>query len=285
MVKIIECPRDAMQGIRTFIPTQEKIRYLQMLLNVGFDTIDIGSFVSAKTIPQLQDTEEVIQKLDLSKTRSQLLTIVANYKGAEQAVRLPQIAFLGFPFSVSEIFQMRNTNKTIAESFTELKRIVALAKLHQKKVIAYLSMGFGNPYGEIWNETIVNQWVEKLVDLDIETISLSDTIGVANPDNIASIFSYLKTKYPTTEFGAHFHTRPEKWFEKVSVAYDNGCRRFDSAIQGFGGCPMANDALVGNLPTEKLLSFLQGKKEPLSENLLHFESSYNEASLLFSKYH
>lgn len=284
MVKIIECPRDAMQGIRFFIPTQEKIRYLQMLLNVGFDTIDIGSFVSPKVIPQMKDTQQVIEKLDLCKTTSKLLVIVANIRGAEQAIGFPQIDYIGFPFSISENFQMRNTQKTIAESLEVLEQICIISNKANKKVIAYLSMGFGNPYGDSWNEEIVSSWVQKLVNLGIDTISLSDTIGVAEPPTIQTIFSHLIKEYPLVEFGAHFHTTINQWFEKVNTAYEAGCRRFDGAIQGFGGCPMAKDELVGNLPTEKLISFLQMKQETLSENLLHFESAYNEATLLFSKY-
>lgn len=284
MVKIIECPRDAMQGIRFFIPTQEKIRYLQMLLNVGFDTIDIGSFVSPKVIPQMKDTQQVIEKLDLCKTTSKLLVIVANIRGAEQAIGFPQIDYIGFPFSISENFQMRNTQKTIAESLEVLEQICIISNKANKKVIAYLSMGFGNPYGDSWNEEIVSSWVQKLVNLGIDTISLSDTIGVAEPPTIQTIFSHLIKEYPLVEFGVHFHTTINQWFEKVNTAYEAGCRRFDGAIQGFGGCPMAKDELVGNLPTEKLISFLQMKQETLSENLLHFESAYNEATLLFSKY-
>lgn len=255
-----------------------------MLLNVGFDTIDIGSFVSPKVIPQMKDTQQVIEKIDLCKTTSKLLVIVANIRGAEQAIGFPQIDYIGFPFSISENFQMRNTQKTIAESLEVLEQICIISNKANKKVIAYLSMGFGNPYGDSWNEEIVSSWVQKLVNLGIDTISLSDTIGVAEPPTIQTIFSHLIKEYPLVEFGAHFHTTINQWFEKVNTAYEAGCRRFDGAIQGFGGCPMAKDELVGNLPTEKLISFLQMKQETLSENLLHFESAYNEATLLFSKY-
>ena len=254
-VKIIECPRDAMQGIKAFIPTANKVAYIQSLLRVGFDTIDFGSFVSAKAIPQMQDTAEVLAQLDLSQTKSKLLAIIANTQGAIAAAAFPEIQYLGFPFSISENFQMRNTHKTIAESIITLREILAIANQSNKEVVAYLSMGFGNPYGDPWNTEIVGEWTEKLADMGVKILSLSDTVGSSTPDVIGYLFSNLIPKYPQIEFGAHLHTTPDKWFEKIDAAYNAGCRRFDGAIQGFGGCPMATDQLTGNMPTEKLLSY------------------------------
>jgi len=284
-IKIIECPRDAMQGIKTFIPTMQKIDYIQSLLRVGFDTIDVGSFVSPKAIPQMQDTEDLLNRLDISKTKSKLLTIVANTKGAEIASKFEQIDYLGFPFSISENFQMRNTHKTIAESFVTLQEILDISNASDKEVVAYLSMGFGNPYGDPWHVEIVSKWVEKLADLGIKIISLSDTIGSSTPEIISYLFQSLIPKYPTIEFGAHLHSTKDKWFEKVKAAFDAGCLRFDGAIQGFGGCPMAKDELTGNMPTEKLLSFFNQEKALHGLNSLHFESAYNEATRLFGAYH
>ncbi|GIJ96431.1 hydroxymethylglutaryl-CoA lyase [Capnocytophaga stomatis] len=280
-VKIIECPRDAMQGFKNFIPTEKKIDYIQSLLNVGFDTIDFGSFVSPKAIPQMADTSQVLEKLDLSKTKSKLLAIVANQRGADEALSFQQIDYLGYPFSISENFQMRNTHKTIAESLITLDYIKNQTEKHGKELVVYLSMGFGNPYGDPWNEEIVEKWVEKLIRKDIKIISLSDTVGNATGKVIANLFSYLIPKYPDVEFGAHFHTSVNNWFEKVDNAYKSGCLRFDGAIRGYGGCPMAKDELVGNMPTEKLISYLQKEKISAQLNLLAFESSYNEAMKVF----
>ena len=284
-IKIIECPRDAMQGIKEFIPTQRKVDYLQSLLRVGFDTIDFGSFVSAKAIPQMQDTAQVLAQLDLSQTQSKLLAIIANTQGAQAAAQFLEIRYLGFPFSISENFQMRNTHKTIAESLVSLQEILDIAQTHNKEVVAYLSMGFGNPYGDPWNVEIVAEWTERLAQMGVTILSLSDTIGSSTPEVISYLFSNLIPQYPTIEFGAHLHTTPTKWFEKVDAAYIAGCRRFDGAIQGFGGCPMAKDELTGNMPTEKLLSYFTTQKEETGTSPMSFESAYNEATKIFKYYH
>jgi hydroxymethylglutaryl-CoA lyase len=284
-IKIIECPRDAMQGIKNFIPTEEKVHYIQSLLRVGFDTIDFGSFVSPKAIPQMSDTAEVLAQLDLATTKSKLLAIVANTRGAMDASQYNEIDYLGYPFSISENFQMRNTHKTIAQSVVTLQEILELAAKSNKEVVAYLSMGFGNPYGDPWNVEIVGEWTERLSKLGVKILSLSDTIGSSNPENINYLFSNLIPQYPDIEFGAHLHTTPTTWFEKVNAAYLAGCKRFDGAIQGFGGCPMAKDELTGNMPTEKLLSYFTSKKAVCHLNALSFESAYNEASKIFLKYH
>jgi hydroxymethylglutaryl-CoA lyase len=284
-IKIIECPRDAMQGIKPFIPTEKKVAYLQSLLRVGFDTIDFGSFVSHKAIPQMQDTAEVLSQLDLSQTKSKLLAIIANTQGAELASNHSEIRYLGFPFSISENFQMRNTHKTIAESIITLQEIIEIAYKSNKEVVAYLSMGFGNPYGDAWNVEIVAEWTEKLAKMGVKTLSLSDTVGTSTPEVISYLFSNLIPKYPNIEFGAHLHTTPDKWFEKIDAAYKAGCIRFDGAIQGFGGCPMATNQLTGNMPTEKILSFFTEKKQNTNTSPMSFESAYNEASKLFSEFH
>lgn len=284
-IKIIECPRDAMQGIRAFIPTERKAAYIQSLLRVGFDTIDFGSFVSAKAIPQMQDTAEVLEQLDLSKTTSKLLAIIANVQGANLASQHTAIQYLGFPFSISENFQMRNTHKTIAESLVTLDAILNLADKTNKETVAYLSMGFGNPYGDPWNVEIVAQWAEKLVGMGVKILSLSDTIGNSTPEVIEYLFSNLISQYPQIEFGAHLHTTPNKWLEKIDAAYNGGCRRFDGAIQGFGGCPMATDNLTGNMPTEKLLSYFTVKKANTNCSPMSFESAYNEASKIFGEFY
>ncbi len=283
-IKIIECPRDAMQGIKDFIPTNQKVQYLQSLLRVGFDTIDFGSFVSPKAIPQMADTAEVLSKLDLSQTRSKLLAIVANVRGANDASVHKEIDYLGFPFSISENFQMRNTHKTIAQSVIVLDEILNIAAINGKEVVAYLSMGFGNPYGDPWNVEIVADWTERLSKMGVKILSLSDTIGSSTPEIIDYLFSNLIPAYPKIEFGAHLHTTPSSWFEKVDAAFQSGCNRFDGAIQGFGGCPMAKDELTGNMPTEKLLSYFTSKKVN-DLNALSFESAYNEATKIFTKYH
>lgn len=284
-IKIIECPRDAMQGIKAFIPTAKKVTYIQSLLRVGFDTIDFGSFVSPKAIPQMQDTAEVLAQLDLSQTRSKLLAIIANTQGAIAASQHQPIQYLGFPFSISENFQMRNTHKTIAESLVTLQEILEIADKSNKEVVAYLSMGFGNPYGDPWSMEIVGEWTEKLSNMGVKILSLSDTVGSSTPDVIEYLFSHLIPKYPKIEFGAHLHTTPDKWFEKIDAAYNAGCRRFDGAIQGFGGCPMARDVLTGNMPTEKLVSYFTSKNENTNISAMSFESSYNEASKLFGSFH
>ena len=284
-VKIIECPRDAMQGIKTFIPTDAKVKYIQSLLNCGFDTIDFGSFVSPKAIPQMVDTAEVLGKLDLSKTKSKLLSIVANLRGAQDACEHPEIDYLGYPFSISENFQMRNTHKTIAESIVILEQILEHANKNNKEVVTYISMGFGNPYGDPWDVDIVGEWTEKLAGMGGSILSLSDTVGSSNPESIEYLFSNLIPKYPHIEFGAHLHTTPTKWHEKVDAAYGAGCRRFDGAVQGFGGCPMAKDELTGNMPTEKVLSYLTAEKADTGVNWMVFEAAFNKATELFGKYH
>ena len=283
-VKVIECPRDAMQGIKAWIPTEKKVQYIQSLLRVGFDTIDFGSFVSPKAIPQMVDTAEVLAQLDLSKTQSKLLAIIANTRGAEEAAKHEPINYLGYPFSISENFQMRNTHKTIAESVVTLQEILDVANKANKEVVVYISMGFGNPYGDPWNVEIVGEWTEKLSAMGVKILSLSDTIGSSNPESIDYLFSNLIPKYPHIEFGAHLHTTPATWFEKVDAAYNAGCKRFDGAIQGFGGCPMAKDELTGNMPTEKLLSYFTSKQSN-QLNALSFESAYNEATKIFTVYH
>ncbi|NMH86263.1 hydroxymethylglutaryl-CoA lyase [Flavivirga sp. Y03] len=283
-VKIIECPRDAMQGIKDFIPTEKKVQYIQSLLRVDFDTIDFGSFVSPKAIPQMVDTAEVLSKLDLSNTNSKLLAIIANTRGADDACKHPEIDYLGYPFSISENFQMRNTHKTIAQSVVTLSNILNIANKSNKEVVVYISMGFGNPYGDPWNVDIVGEWTEKLSKMGVKILSLSDTIGSSNAESISYLFSNLIPQYPNIEFGAHLHTTPSTWFEKVDAAYKAGCKRFDGAIQGFGGCPMAKDELTGNMPTEKLLSYFTSNKNN-SLNALSFESAYNEASKVFNFYH
>ena len=270
-VKIIECPRDAMQGIKShFIPTHKKSLYLNSLLKVGFDTIDFGSFVSPKAIPQMRDTAAVLSKLDLSKTTSKLLAIIANIRGAHDATQFEEIDYLGYPFSISENFQMRNTHKTIAESIVTLDEILNIASKTNKEVVAYLSMGFGNPYGDPWNVDIVAKWTEKMSQMGVKILSLSDTVGSSTPEVIHHLFSNLIPAYPTIEFGAHLHTTPDKWYEKVDAAYKAGCNRFDGAIKGFGGCPMAKDDLTGNMPTEKLLSYFTAQKANINLKPMSF---------------
>lgn len=283
-VKIIECPRDAMQGIKTFIPTTEKVKYIQSLLGCGFDTIDFGSFVSPKAIPQMVDTAEVLSLLDLSKTKSKLLSIVANVRGARDASQYDAIDYLGFPFSISENFQMRNTHKTITESIATLEEILRIANDSDKEVVTYISMGFGNPYGDPWNVEIVGEWTERLAAMGVKILSLSDTVGTSTPENIDYLFSDLIPKYPEIEFGAHLHTTPTLWHEKVDAAFKAGCRRFDGAIQGFGGCPMAKDELTGNMPTEKLLSYFTSKKVGSEVNWMVFEAAFNKATELFRQF-
>lgn len=256
MLKIIECPRDAMQGIKTFIPTESKIKYINQLLKVGFDTIDFGSFVSPKAIPQMKDTSEVLAGLNIDGSQTKLLAIVANERGAENALRHKEISYLGYPFSISETFQMRNTNATIEESVERVKQIQTMCQQQDVMLVVYVSMGFGNPYGDTWNANIVKKWVDQLVDMDIRILSLSDTIGIANPKSIEYIFSNVIPNYKGVEFGAHLHTQASAWKEKVDAAYHAGCRRFDSAIRGYGGCPMAKDDLTGNMATENLLYYL-----------------------------
>lgn len=265
-VKLIECPRDAMQGIKGFIPTEKKAEYINALLGVGFDTIDFGSFVSPKAIPQMADTALVLSKLDWSPEKSKLLAIIANVRGAMEAAMFEPITYLGFPFSVSETFQQRNTNSSIAESLKRVEEIQNLCVKYGKQLVLYISMGFGNPYGDPYSPEIVMKWVEKMISMSIRVISLADTIGVADPQIISMLFSQLIPAYPQIEFGAHLHTTPDTWKEKIDAAYTHGCRRFDGALKGYGGCPMAKDELTGNMATENLLSFFQEKKIELELN-------------------
>jgi len=255
MVKLIECPRDAMQGLKEFIPTEKKIEYINQLLKVGFDTIDFGSFVSHKAIPQMADTHEVIKNLSYSDSTSKLLAIVANLRGAEDACLYDQITYIGYPFSISETFQRRNANSTIIESLTTVKEIQSVCSERGKKLVIYVSMGFGNPYGDPWNVHIAQHWVNELAEIGIRIISLSDTIGVSTADSIFYLFSNLIPPYPDVEFGAHLHTTPSSWKEKIHAAWQGGCHRFDGALKGLGGCPMAKDELTGNMPTEHMISY------------------------------
>jgi len=259
LIKLTECPRDAMQGWEHFIPTALKIEYLQSLLKVGFDVLDFGSFVSPKAIPQLADTADVLAALDLTDTKTKLLAIIANTRGAEDAVKYEKISYLGFPFSISETFQMRNTNKTIGQSLQQVEDIQNLCIKNNKELVIYISMGFGNPYGDHYSAEIAIDWVRKLSVLGIKTIAMSDTVGVADPNTIEYIYGKLVPEFPAIEIGAHFHSSPATWQEKIESAYKFGCRRYDSAMKGIGGCPMAEDQLVGNIATENLVEWAAAK--------------------------
>ena len=278
---LIECPRDAMQGIKKWIPTEAKIKYVQSLLTVGFDVIDVGSFVSPKAIPQMRDTAEVLRNINTTETKSELLVIVANLRGALEAAQFDSISYIGFPFSVSENFQMRNTHKTQQEALVLLDELLKVCASSGKKLVVYLSMGFGNPYGDPWSVTILMNWVNLLVEKGVQIISLSDTVGTAKTDDISHIFKASILQYPEIEIGAHFHTQPQNAFNKIKAAYEAGCIRFDGAIKGFGGCPMAADDLTGNLPTEKLLSFFNQQKISLNINPIKFEYAYNQSLNIF----
>jgi hydroxymethylglutaryl-CoA lyase len=276
-MKLIECPRDAIQGIKRFIPTAAKVHYLNELLQAGFDTIDFGSFVSPKAIPQMADTAEIIKQLDLSSSKSKLLAIVANERGASEACYFKEIAFIGYPFSISETFQLRNTGTTISGAIDRVHTIQELCVKHGKKLVIYLSMAFGNPYGDLWNDEIVLRWVYKLSGFGIHIFSLADTIGMANPSTINYSFNQLINAYPDLEFGAHFHTTPVSWKEKIEAAWQSGCRRFDGAILGYGGCPMAGNELVGNMSTGKLVEFMAEKNIPLpvsNQSITNLELSF-----------
>ena len=275
-VKIIECPRDAMQGLHDFIPTNIKAAYIDSLLKVGFDTIDFGSFVSPKTIPQMRDTADVLSQIDLSTSKTKLLAIIANVRGAEDAVKFDEISYLGFPFSISETFQKRNTNKTISESLGNIESILHLCNKNKKEPVIYISMAFGNPYNDPWNADIALSSVEQIVSLGIKTIAMADTIGVASEDDVFDIFKKLIPAFPSVEFGAHLHCRRDSWYKKTDAAYRAGCRRFDAAIKGFGGCPMANDELTGNLATENLIQYLEEKNVETGIN----KNGFNEAVLM-----
>src|SRR4029079_7558901 len=270
IIKLIECPRDAMQGWKNFIPTEKKIEYINSLLKVGFDTIDFGSFVSAKAIPQMADTAEVVRSLESGVSNTKLVSIVANLRGAEEASVFDQITYLGFPFSVSETFQQRNTNSSIEESLKRVEEIQNLCINKNKKLVIYISMAFGNPYGDLYDEDIVFNWVEKLVEMDIDIISLADTVGVSTPEQVYDMTSYLVESLPSTEIGVHLHSTSENWHQKLEAALKAGCKRFDGALKGIGGCPMANDELVGNMNTEWMINYFNEKKAiaPLNETAL-----------------
>jgi len=281
-MKLIECPRDAMQGLKTFIPTETKIAYINTLLQVGFDTIDFGSFVSAKAIPQMSDTAEVLANLDLSTTSSKLLAIIANVRGGEEAAQHRAISYLGFPLSVSETFQQRNTNKSIAEAMQQLAQIQEICQQQNKTLVTYISMGFGNPYNDPWNAETVIGFVEELNKLGVKIISLSDTIGVSDKENITYLFGNLVPAFTHIEFGAHLHTTPATWHEKVDAAYKAGCRRFDGALRGFGGCPMAKDELVGNMATENLVSYFDNNGLHLNLNRQALTAALAQSNNVFS---
>ena len=279
-IELVECPRDAMQGWPHFIPTADKVRYLNALLKVGFDVLDFGSFVSAKAIPQLVDTKEIIPQLQLND-KTKLLAIVANMRGAEEAVVYDEIKYIGFPFSISETFQLRNTNKTIAESLKQVEEMQRLCLQRGKEMVVYISMGFGNPYGDEYNAEIAISWVKKLSDLGIRTIAMSDTVGVAKPTNISYLFDHLIPRFPEVSIGAHFHSAVDTWEEKIQTAFDHGCVRFDSALKGIGGCPMAKDDLVGNIATENILYWSEQKNIPLQLNNEAFNEAMQIATEIF----
>ncbi|AIL43912.1 hydroxymethylglutaryl-CoA lyase [Elizabethkingia anophelis] len=278
---ITECPRDAMQGWPELIPTNKKIDYMNSLMDVGYDILDCGSFVNARMVPQMADSGEVVDNIDKSRSNTKLSVVIANFRGAEKALEHEKIDYLGFPFSISETFQHRNTNKSREEAFTEVQRIFDLTKSKNKDLILYFSMAFGNPYGEMWKWQDVEEWAQRFSDMGVKTVMLSDTTGVSDAETIALLFSKIPPLFPDIEFGAHFHNRYEDSYKKLKAAYDNGCRRFDTAIKGIGGCPMAKDELVGNMPTEQLINFLQIEKINNRLNLLNFESSYNKAKDIF----
>jgi hydroxymethylglutaryl-CoA lyase len=282
-IKLIECPRDAMQGIHDFIPTDLKAEYINLLLQVGFDTIDFGSFVSPKAIPQLKDTREVLEKLDLSQSRSKLLAIVANLRGAEDALEHPEISYLGFPFSISETFQQRNTNSSIAQSMDTVKNVLDQCAKKDKTAVIYLSMGFGNPYGDPWNTDIVNHWAEELVNNGVKILSLSDTTGMSSPERIKEIVPALIQRYENSdvEIGLHLHSTPMTRLEKLIAAYESGCRRFDSALKGFGGCPMATDDLTGNMATEDLIQYLESQQEDLNLDMNKWQEALRFSPKVF----
>ncbi|MDX8567940.1 hydroxymethylglutaryl-CoA lyase [Elizabethkingia sp. HX XZB] len=278
---ITECPRDAMQGWPELIPTNKKIDYMNSLMDVGYDILDCGSFVNPRMVPQMADSGEVVDNIDKSRSNTKLSVVIANFRGAEKALEHEKIDYLGFPFSISETFQHRNTNKSREEAFTEVQRIFDLTKSKNKDLILYFSMAFGNPYGEMWKWQDVEEWAQRFSDMGVKTVMLSDTTGVSDAETIALLFSKIPPLFPNIEFGAHFHNRYEDSYKKLKAAYDNGCRRFDTAIKGIGGCPMAKDELVGNMPTEQLINFLQVEKIDNRLNLLNFESSYNQAKDIF----
>lgn len=281
MIQLIECPRDAMQGWKNFIPTEKKIAYLNSLLKVGFDTLDFGSFVSPKAIPQMADTKDVIQQLDVSQTTSKLLAIVANTRGAEEAVMYDEISFLGFPFSISPTFQLRNTNSTPEESLIRVEEIQELCIKNNKQLVVYLSMGFGNPYGDVYNDEILLQWAEAMAERNISILSLADTVGMATPEQISFALNTLIPKYPTIQFGVHLHSTQTNWQPKLEAALNAGCKRFDGALKGIGGCPMAQDELVGNMNTEWMIDYFQSVKFLPAINTAALQESLQLAAEIF----
>ena len=280
-LKLIECPRDAMQGIHEFIPTERKITYINKLLKVGFDTIDVGSFVSPKAIPQMKDTADVIQGLDLDSSKSKLSVIVPNRRGAHDAIKFDQVSYLGYPFSISETFQKRNTNASIEESLQRVADIQAITIKNNKELLIYVSMAFGNPYGDVWNVEIAQQYVTKLVSMGIQRFSLSDTIGVSTPESLEYLFSNLTSMFPDIYFNAHLHTTPDKWEEKVAAAYKHGCRSFDGAIKGYGGCPMAKDELTGNMPMENMIAYFNENNIESGLDLTAFQDAMAYSGNIF----
>ena len=280
-MKIIECPRDAMQGLHEFVPTELKVRYINELLKVGFDTIDFGSFVSPKAIPQLKDTAEVLSQLDLSNTNSKLLAIIANTRGADAAKEHPEIDYLGFPLSLSETFQQKNTNKSIDEAFVSLQEIQDICVKYDKTLVTYISMGFGNPYGDPYEMDYIAQFVERLIKMEVKVISLADTVGVSNEENITTVFESMIQQFPQVEFGAHLHSDRDTAMSKIHAAYKAGCRRFDGAINGFGGCPMADDVLVGNIATETIIDYMNKYSDQNTLNSEALNTAMNIAPSIF----
>ncbi|MBS1651681.1 MAG: hydroxymethylglutaryl-CoA lyase [Bacteroidetes bacterium] len=284
-LKITECPRDAMQGIKAFIPTEKKVNYINSLLKVGFNTIDFGSFVSPKAIPQMQDTVNVLKNIDMTNTSSKLLAIVANYKGAEDACAFSEISYLGFPFSISETFQKRNANATITESLQRVEEIQNLCLKHNKQLVVYISMAFGNPYGDVWHPDIAINWCKQLREIGIKILPLADTIGCSTTENITHLFTSLISEFKDIEFGAHLHSTPEQRLEKINAAYKAGCRSFDTAVKGFGGCPMAKDELTGNIATESLMNYCNEHQINTKIDKNYFNESLLQSALIFDYYH
>lgn len=283
MIRLTECPRDAMQGLHQLIPTDVKANYINLLLQVGFDTIDFGSFVSPKAIPQMRDTAAVLKKLDLSSSGSKLLAIVANLRGITEAGQHEQITYVGFPFSISETFQQRNTNSSILQSLKTVEELVKLCSQRKKKPVVYLSMGFGNPYGDEWSLEIIDKWTQNLVETGINRIMIADTTGVSVPNTINTIFKHLTNDYRDVEFGLHLHSTPSSWKEKIEAAYLSGCKRFDTALKGYGGCPMAEDKLTGNIATENLIGFLQDRGEKLNLNMIKWHEAMAYSRYVFDE--
>lgn len=280
-IKIVECPRDAMQGFHSFIKTEDKVDYINSLIKVGFYALDCGSFVSVKSVPHLADTANVLKAIDKVENGTKLLVIAANERGASEACSFDNVDIIGFPFSISEQFQLRNTKQNFSQAQNTLKTIKQLCDQHNKELLVYLSMGFGNPYGEDWSVDLAFNWCKTLAEMGVKFINLSDTIGKAQPEDISSLFEKCLKDLPEIEFGAHFHTRPDNYLANVSAAYNAGCRKFDTAIKGFGGCPFATDKLTGNLPTEDLIRFLDDADYSHSINTSAFNEAYQKASKIF----